>query len=154
MPRMKKLALVLTLLYYAPVAVAQSNLGELLDTGATRLSAEEFRQEVVGRIIVGPTATGGRLELMYATNGIVAGTVSLARAAFTLAPVSGDWKIDENGRICASMRIGGTGASASSVGQVSLPARCQSWFKYAGQYFLSDSDSDRSAKVFRRTLKQ
>jgi len=31
------------------VALAQANLGELLDAGATKLSAEEFKTELVGR---------------------------------------------------------------------------------------------------------
>jgi hypothetical protein len=38
-------------------------------------------------------------------------------------------------------------------GEVNLPLRCQVWFKNDGQYFLSDSDWDRSAKVLKRTLK-
>jgi Ni/Co efflux regulator RcnB len=36
---------------------------------------------------------------------------------------------------------------------VNLPQRCQYWFKLGDAYFLADSDTDRRAKVLRRTLK-
>ena len=41
---------------------------------------------------------------------------------------------------------------AEAVGH--LPPRCQFWFKLGDTYFLSDSDTDRSAKVLSRTIKQ
>ena len=37
---------------------------------------------------------------------------------------------------------------------VVLPPRCQFSFKLGDKYFLSDSDTDRSAKVLSRTIKQ
>ena len=52
------------------------------------------------------------------------------------------------------MRIGSSAGGAGNVGGVILPTRCQFWFKHGEQYFFSDSDSDRSARIFRRTLKQ
>lgn len=52
------------------------------------------------------------------------------------------------------MQLSGGGGGGGYANPVTLPARCQVWFKYADQYFLSDSDSDRSARVLRRTLKQ
>jgi hypothetical protein len=60
--RRTKLPLVLSVLL-RPLAHGPSNLGELLDAGAKKLSAEEFREELVQRLIVGPTATGGSLRL-------------------------------------------------------------------------------------------
>ncbi len=47
-----------------------------------------------------------------------------------------------------------TGAPALGQGMAYLPPRCQYWFKLGDKYFLSDSDSDRSAKVLSRTVKQ
>src|SRR5271169_76590 len=64
------------LLFWAPLAVAQSNLGELLDAGAKRLSVEEFKQELVQHVIVGPTLSGASLEVMYASNGVIQGSGS------------------------------------------------------------------------------
>src|SRR5262252_7957567 len=122
-----KLLLGLALLLLPPLVVAQNNLGELLDAGARKLSGEEFRQDVVQHTIVGTTASGQRLELMYATSGVIQGR-SEANAAGTnigaginiLSALDGAWTIDESGKICASMVIQ----------RVILPFRCQYWFKY------------------------
>lgn len=129
---------------WVPLAVAQSDLGALLDAGAKKLSAEEFREELVQRVVVGPlNLQGGSLEIMYANNGVLQGTGQTSSYP-RLASIYGDWKFDDSGRICSSIRLE----------VVILPYRCQFWFKYAEQYFLSDSDSDRRMRVLRRTIKQ
>ena len=153
-PRPAKLLLGFALLLCASFAVAQSSLGELLDAGAKKLSAQEFRQEVVQRVIVGPTAGGGNLEVMYANSGVIQGRGNYRDVAqMIMAPISGEWTIDDHGRICTSMQMGG-GSGGTVSGLVMLPPRCQIWFKYKERYFLADSDSDRSARVLPRTLKQ
>jgi hypothetical protein len=154
MPLAAKLLSALALLLWAPLAMAQNNLGELLDAGAKKLSTEEFKQELVQHMLAGPTATGGSLEVMYTSNGMVQGRGSYASNVVALASINGEWTIDDKGKICTSMRIGGSTPGVGGGAGVILPARCQFWFKYAEQYFLSDSDSDRSARVFRRTVKQ
>jgi hypothetical protein len=151
LPTMSPLAF--ALLLWAPLAMAQNNIGELLDAGAKKLSIEEFKEEVVQRVIAGPTPSGGNLEVMYAHSGVIQGLGSYQGFAPTRASIDGEWTTDDNGRVCTSMRIG-AGATSSLAGGVMLPPRCQFWFKYAGQYFLSDSDSDRRARVLRRTVKQ
>jgi hypothetical protein len=149
MPLPPKLPLGFALLLWASLASAQNNLGELLDAGAKKLSVAEFKEEVVQRVVVGRTAPGGQIEVMYARTGVISGKGSYQdQASLRLADISGEWTLDDNGRVCANMLIGAYG------GGVFLPARCQFWFKYNGQYFLSDSDSDRYARVLRRTLKQ
>ena len=159
-PLSTKLLSALALLLWMPLAMAQNNLGELLDAGATRLSPEAFKEEVLQRVIVGPTATGGKLELIYTTNGMIQGTGSytgvIGTSSLSLAPINGEWTIADNGTICTSMRIGSSPSvgGVGNIGGVSLPTRCQFWFKYSEQYFFSDSDTDRGARVFRRTLKQ
>ena len=148
MPRPTKLPLGFALLLWAPLAIAQNNLGELLDAGGKLLSEEEFRQELVQRMLVGPTATGGNIALMYVSNGTVQGNGALSiQSANMLAELTGEWKIDDSGKVCTSMRVGGTNGAA-------LPYRCQFWFKHNGKYFLSDSDTDRQARVLLRTIKQ
>ena len=143
-PRFTKLPSALAFLLWASLAAAQSNLGELLDAGAMRLSPQEFKDALVQRVIVGPTPAGGNLEVIYATNGLIQGLGTQPPFINAPFPIRGEWKIDDIGKICASMLIG----------TASLPYRCQFWFKLAGQYFLSDSDSDRSTRVLRRTLRQ
>jgi len=155
MPLLSKLPLGLALLLYAPLAVAQSNLGELLDAGAKKLSADEFRQELVQHAIAGPTMSGGSLEVVYTANGSVQGAGFAPQLVGTplASAVSGDWTIDSNGRICTGMWIGGGPGAGRAMG-FSLPARCEFWFNLAEQYFLSVSDSDGHARVLRRTVKQ
>src|SRR3984893_5536831 len=143
------LPLAFTVLLWAPLAFAQSNLGELLDAGAKKLSVEEFKEEVVQRVIVGPTPSGtGNLELMFANNGEIQGAGIYTPTFNSLQPIRGAWTTDDNGRVCTRMQIG------SAAPLLVLAPRCQFWFKYAGQYFFSDSDSDRHARVLRRTVKQ
>jgi hypothetical protein len=148
-PRPPRLLFGFVLLLSVSLAMAQNNLGELLDTGAKVLSAEEFKYQLVQRVIVGLTATGGNLEIMYVENGTIQGIgFAPSSPGNQFVPVNGEWKIDEKGKICSSIRIG------LSVGSYALPFRCQVWFKLADQYYLSDSDSDRHARVLRRTVKQ
>jgi hypothetical protein len=145
------LSLGLAMLLYGPLAAAQSTLGELLDAGARKLSAAEFKAELVQRLIVGPTAQGGSLEIMYAASGKVAGTASPKSKSNQYASVNGTWTVGEQDTICTSMRIGGT---VGNSGGTNLPNRCGFWFELRGQYFLADSDWDRSSAALKRTFKQ
>ena len=151
-PLSTKLLSVLAFLLWASLAVAQSYLGQLFDGGAKGLSADEFKEEVVQRVIIGPTPSGSSLEIMYTTNGLISGRGTHQLAGTPTAAIEGEWKIDDSGKICTSMRIGG--GPGGAVTGVMLPPRCQFWFKYKEDYFISDSDSDRSTRVLRRTLKQ
>jgi Ni/Co efflux regulator RcnB len=134
------------------VVAAQSTLGALLDANATKVSPSEFTEQLVQRTIVGQSPTGGRIELMYASNGAIHGVAQNPVHTSAIAPeqdVAGDWRIDDKERICTTLRIRTWGA-----GTLALPMRCQYWFKLGNQYFFADSDSDRGAKVLSRTIKQ
>src|SRR5215470_16213230 len=88
-PRPTKVLLGLALLLFAPFAVAQNNLGELLDAGAKKISPDEFRQDVVHRTLVGPTLSGAQLELMFASSGVLQGRTqadAAGRAGAILTP--------------------------------------------------------------------
>jgi hypothetical protein len=144
----------LAVLWTPLVPAAVSNLGELLDSGAIILSPEDFRNELVGHVIVGPAQSAiGLLELVYLENGMLVGKGTSTRmAAFATAEINGTWKTDADGkRICTSMRMGG---AMGAVNGVELPSRCQVWFKFADRYFVADSETDRSAKVLDRTVKR
>lgn len=133
------------LLLCAPLAVAQSNLGELLDAGgAQKLTVDEFKTELVQRPIVGQTPTGSRLQIVYGKTGVIAGEASVPNAG--TMTLTGEWTIDDSGRICTSL----TFTRANNE----LLRRCEFWFKYKQEYFLSVSDSDRQAKLLRRAIKQ
>ena len=155
----KKMALAAAALLWAPLVAAQDTLGSLLDAKATKLSVEQFKETLVQRVLVGTTPTGAQLEIIYASNGMVAGTGTLPRSAGTLGEatrIGGQWTIDGTQRICTAMVFslerGGSSQTVTVAG--ALPPRCQYWYKLGDKYFLSDSDTDRSARVFVRTLKQ
>jgi len=151
------LGLILFLFLCAPFATAQNNLGELLDAGGKKLSAQEFQEQLVQRMLVGPTAAGLNIEMIYTGQGSVAGG-GTAPGGIGRTSLGGQWRIDGSGKICTSMKVGGPLASGAPVGSglegVVLPERCQSWYKLGERYFLSDSDIDRAARVLPRTLKQ
>jgi hypothetical protein len=142
--RPTKLLLGSALLSCASLAVAQSNLGELLDAGARRLTVDEFKAEVVQRPIAGQMPSGANVEIVYAKTGVIAGGAVIP--SFGLMQIVGEWTTDDNGRICTSMAF--TRATNEAL------RRCEFWFKYKEQYFLSVSDSDRQARLLRRTIKQ
>jgi len=153
MPPPAKFAIVVMLLLVPAYACGQQTLGQLLDAGATQLSSDEFKDQVTQRIIEGPIASGGSVVLMYATTGQIQG-----RATFALAvrdfPITGEWSLDDHGRVCAALRADVPNTTAGPNTSVNLPRRCQPWFKLGDAYFISDSDSDRQAKVLKRTVKQ
>jgi hypothetical protein len=135
--------------------LAQTNVGQLLDSGAVKLSAAEFRQEVVGRFLEGPgrgatmaSASSGQ-EVAYFQDGVIRGSgyttalggISGGGRNFL---IEGTWTIDERDRVCQTTR----------AGNVVLAPRCQYWFKHSDKYYFADSDSDRSALVTVRTVKK
>lgn len=148
-------ALRIAFLSMPPLATAQSNLGEALDAGATRVSAEEFRRDVVQRTIIGVTPTGGIFEIVFTGNGAISGAGTASRYSPVQTGISGEWRIDDRDRICTSMRAasGQIGGGPQQSPSLNLPTRCQFWFKAGEQYLLSDSDSDRQERVAQRAVK-
>jgi hypothetical protein len=145
--------LLAVLLLWAPAAGAQNNLGQLLDAGGKLLSLEEFRQQVVQRVMVGPTSSGGNIELMYTGSGTIQGIGTVPGATkgplMASSPYQGEWTAGENETVCATMNVRAAGGGVA----VTLPRRCQFWFRLGEKYYLSDFDTDRSAKVLVRTIK-
>src|SRR5262249_49946160 len=147
---------VILLSLWPGLVAAQGNLGELLDAGATKMTPDQFRLEIVQRPLVGPAASGGVYELVYGSNNVVSGLGSQLRVSSLAcrASVSGTWNFDEVGRVCATMQMVIEGGVTSQANNVALAPRCQSWYKLGEAYYVSDSDTERNTKVLRRTLKQ
>jgi len=148
-PLTLQLSLALALLTSGSFAMAQANLGTLLDAGAARLSAEEFRRELVGRQISGLAANGQQMQIVYLESGEIRGAGGAtprggAGGGGQTFDIQGTYTIDDSARMCTTMQLGRT----------SLAPRCQYWYRLDRQYFLSDSDSDRSARVQARTALQ
>ena|SRR5437879_4097781 len=131
-------------------ALAQTNVGQLLDSGAAKLSAEDFKRQIVGRFLVGPIRSGseiGSQEIVYLDGGVIRGSGTqypVGVAPGSTFAIEGTWTIDERDRVCQS----------TQVGSVVLAPRCQFWFNQSNRYFVADSDTDRSAKVLIRTVKK
>ena len=125
---------------------APKDLGQLLDAGAKRMSADDFKGEVVQRLLSGDLERGEATELMYIATGLIQGRGKAGDVGFNPtieAPLVGRWTIDGGGTVCSAVRIG----------IQTFPTRCQAWFKLGNDYFVADSDSDRGAKVLRRMVK-
>ena len=137
----------------ASAAWAQSTLGQLLDNGAIKLTAEDFKQQVVGRILEGPGrgVVPGPIasqEIVYLDGGLIrgAGQASVqggATGGAATFSIEGTWAIDEQQRVCQSTR----------AGSVVLAPRCHFWYRQSGKFFFADSDTDRSAPLTLRSLK-
>lgn len=153
--RVLSMALGISSLSVPSLARAQNNLGDVLDAGATKISAEEFRRELVQRTIVGLTPTGGVFEIVFMSNGAIAGSGTASRSSPVQTGLGGEWKVDDRERICTTMRAtsGMLGGGPLQSPSLNLPTRCQYWFKVGEKYFLSDSDSDRQERVVQRTVK-
>jgi hypothetical protein len=144
--RTVKLWLIAVLVLGSPCAIGQSTLGAVLDAGAQKLTVEEFKAELMQRSLIGPSGTGVEFEVLYTSGGGING-VGRGNSPGLIPgrPLDGEWRSDTEGRICSSMRI-----PASAI---VLAPRCQFWFKLGDTYYVSDSDSDRYAKVLPRKLK-
>src|SRR5436190_22223552 len=93
-------------------ALAQTNVGQLLDGGGVKLSAADFKQQIVGRYLVGPGrgnfVVTSTWEVVYLEDGMIRG-VGSATTTITAGGtfgIDGTWTIDERDRICQSTRAG------------------------------------------------
>ena len=139
----RTIALIASLLCCAS-AQAEDHLGDILDAGASKLSADDFRQQIVGRTVTGATPGGYEVDVFYKEDGRLIGVGrATPRGGATGGGMSfsieGLWTIDAGERICTRFNV-------------KLPAQCQFWFKRGNDYFLADSDWDRDIRVTRRTL--
>ena len=147
MLRTVRMSLIAVLVFGSPAALGQSTLGAALDAGARKLTVEEFKAELTQRLLVGPTGTYISVEVMYTSAGTITGNGTPYLIKGPGPTLNGEWHADNEGRICSIMQI------EASRGAHRLAPRCQYWFKLGGTYYLSDSDSDRYAKVLPRKLK-
>jgi len=141
-----RILLIAALVCVSPIVIGQTTLGALLDAGARKLTPEEFRTELTQRLLVGPTGASLGIEVMYTSEGRITGM-----STQTYGPggtLNGDWRTDNEGRVCSSMQI-----DSSRMANYNLAPRCQFWFKLGDTYYVADSDSDRYMKILPRKLK-
>jgi hypothetical protein len=131
-------------------AFAQTRLGELLDAGAKPVSAEEFQKEVVQLPLYGPLDSGVNMEMVYTSSGALEGAGAPGRFGYVAETfqVRGTWKIGDKDAVCAALVLEGPTIRAN------YPPRCRFWFKLDDRYYVSDSASDRRARVLVRSVRR
>lgn len=141
MHRIARPYLLAALTLAAPLAFAQT-LGEILDKGATKLTPDAFRSEIVGKSFSGPGLQSGSItDVSFSAEQVtgVAGRVGV------LNPYRGAWKVAPSGEVCADLFF-----EANRVSRTS----CNYWFKLGGSYYISTSDTDRATPAYERAPKK
>jgi hypothetical protein len=124
-------------------ALAQSSLGDLLDGGAKKLSKDAVKSTLGGAHVSGKSVTGADTEYDYKPDGYFSG--NLMAADRTYFGVVGTWTVDESGKLCGEWTLTQNSKRFSGCG-----------FLYAkgDQLYYVESDSDKSAKIYKRVIKK
>lgn len=125
------------------VALAQSSLGELLDGGAKKLSKDAAKNTLTGARVTGKSSSGADTEYDYKPNGTFSGNLK-ATDGWTTGAV-GTWTVDESGKICSEWTLTVNSKRFNSCG-----------FLYAkgDELYYVESDSDKTAKIYKRAVKK
>jgi len=127
----------------ATPALAQKSLGDLLDGGAKKLSKEAVQSAISGAQISGTSTTGAATDYHYTADGKFSGNLR-ALDGMTTGTV-GTWKVDDSGRLCAEWTL---------VKNSKRFKGCGFLYAKADQYYYVESDSDRSAKIYKQVIKK
>jgi hypothetical protein len=127
------------------LAVAQNSLGELFDMGGKKLSKQEAVAALSGANLSGETRDGAEFQSDYKMDGTYAGSFASPQTKRN-GTTFGTWTVDDTGKVCIDGTI--------RVREVTPQKGCVYYFKNGDQYYISTSDSDRSASVSKRTIKK
>lgn len=124
-------------------ALAQGNLGELLDMGARQIPKDELVRLLSGLTMSGESFgnQGGSIRFEYKADGSVSG--HLRTADGREFPSSGTWTVDDSGKFCRDMAR----ANGSKWGD------CRYFFKLADGFYAAQS-GDRSTKIEKRIFEK
>jgi hypothetical protein len=126
-------------------ALAQNNLGELLDMGGKKLSKQEAVAALSGANSSGETPGGAVVQSDYKEDGTYAGSFTSPQNKRN-GSTYGKWTVDDTGKVC----IDGT----LRLYEVQPQKGCVFYFKNGDQYYISTSDSDRGVLVSKRAIKK
>jgi hypothetical protein len=124
-------------------ALAQSSLGELLDGGAKKLPKDTVKSTLSGAQVSGKSVTGASTEYVYKPDGSFTG--NLQNSEGWKSGAVGRWTVDDDGKICSEWTL--------TVNSKRLKG-CGFLFSKADEYYYVESDSDRSAPIFKRVIKK
>jgi len=128
-------------------ALAQSTLGELLDAGGKRMAAADVASALSGASVDGPTKPGGMLRADFKADGSFSGTVQ-GPSGGKPTGIVGTWAVDANGKLCTEFTL-----TATATG-MRKDSSCGYYFKNGDQYYVTESGTDRSALLLKRTIKK
>ena len=123
-------------------AHAQSNLGELLDQGAKKMPGAAVKAWLLSGTLTGSSLTNGfPVEVRYKEDGSFTGSVAAPRGP---VGIWGKWTLQDDGKLCAEI---------AAATRPDVQRTCVYFFSIAERYYVSESESDRGAKVGARVVK-
>ena len=134
----KSIVLSASLLVFG-VAHAQSNLGELLDQGAQKLTSGEV--QALGDVRVLRRAVDADAFMTLRADSTVVGIVHNKQGHGSSEAV-GMWRLDASGQRCADVDLPGFGMKARQCGYT---------YRLGRDIFFAPSDTDRSVAVSQYT---
>jgi hypothetical protein len=126
-------------------ALAQTNLGELLDMGGKKLSKQEAVDSLSGATASGETRDGAVFQTDYKADGTYAGSFVSPQNKRN-GSTFGKWTVDDSGKVCIDGEV--------RIYQVYAQKSCVFYFKGGDQYYASESDSNRAAPISKRAIKK
>jgi hypothetical protein len=125
------------------VALAQNSLGDLVDGGAKKLSKDAVKSTLGGAHVSGKAVSGADTEYDYKADGYFSGNLKDARGWSSGAV--GNWTVDESGKLCSEWTLTANSKRLSGCG-----------FLYAkgDELYYVESDSDKTAKIYKRVVKK
>ena len=124
-------------------AFAQNSLGELLDGGAKKLSKDSVNSTLSGARVSGKSVSGADTEYDYKADGHFSGNLNTSDGWRSGAV--GTWTVDESGKLCSEWTL--TANSKRFNG-------CGFLYANADQLYYVESDTDKSAKIYKRVIKK
>jgi hypothetical protein len=133
----------LILLVLTSVALAQNSLGDLVGGGAKKLSKDAVKSALSGAHVSGKAVSGADTEYDYKADGYFSG--NLKDATGWSSGAVGNWTVDESGKLCSEWTLTVNSKRFSGCG-----------FLYAkgDELYYVESDSDKSAKIYKRVIKK
>ena len=124
-------------------ALAQNSLGELLDGGAKKLSKEAVQSALRGAHVSGKSTSGAATEYFYKADGYFSG--NLQNSEGWKSGAVGTWSVDNSGKLCSEWTL--------TVNSKKLKG-CGFIYAKADEYYYTESDSDRTAPIYKRVIKK
>lgn len=124
-------------------SLAQNSLGDLLNGGAKKLSKDAVKSALGGAHVSGKSVSDADTEYDYKPDGYFSGNLKASDGWYT--GVVGSWTVGENGKLCGEWTLSGNSKRFSGCGFL---------YTMGDQLYYVESDSDKSAKIYKRVIKK